>query len=98
MQLKKRFTVDVAINREHDLKTDGMYKIIRHPAYLGLFLIFTGLAISLNSIISLLVIIIPVFLVIQYRIYVEEAVLIEEFGDVYRQYSARTKRIIPWIF
>lgn len=98
IQLKKSFTVDVAINKEHDLKTDGLYKFVRHPSYLGLFLIFFGLSVSMNSMYSFLVICIPVFLVIQYRIYVEEAVLLEEFGEKYREYVRSTRKIIPYIY
>ena len=76
----------------------GFYKIVRHPSYLGLFMIFTGLAISMNSILSILVICLPVFLVILYRIYVEETVLSEEFGDKYRDYKKTTRKIIPFIY
>jgi protein-S-isoprenylcysteine O-methyltransferase Ste14 len=98
IQLKKAFTVDVAIVQEHELKTDGLYKIIKHPAYLGLFMIFLGLSISMNNLLSVLVIAIPVFLAIAYRIKVEEAVLIEEFGSKYKEYSESTKRIIPFVY
>lgn len=37
-QLKQYFTVNVAIQKGHQLITDGWYRIIRHPAYLGEFL------------------------------------------------------------
>jgi protein-S-isoprenylcysteine O-methyltransferase Ste14 len=97
-QLKKAFTVDVVINQEHELKTDGLYKIIRHPSYLGLFAIFTGLSISMNSLLSILVVVIPVSIVILYRISVEEAVLVEEFGDAYKNYINSTKMIIPLLY
>ena len=98
LQLKKAFTVDVAINKQHDLKTDGIYSIIRHPAYLGLLLIFIGLSVSMNSVLSIIVIAIPVFLVIFYRIKVEEKVLTDEFGETYLDYSQKTRMIIPGIF
>jgi protein-S-isoprenylcysteine O-methyltransferase Ste14 len=39
IQLGKMFTVDVAIVDKHSLKTSGLYKIVRHPSYLGLILI-----------------------------------------------------------
>lgn len=98
LQLKKAFTVDVAINQQHELKTDGLYRIIRHPAYLGLWLIFIGLSVSLNSILSFIAITIPVFLVILYRIIVEEKLLTEEFGVAYNEYARNTKRLIPFVF
>jgi len=98
LQLKKAFTVDVAINKQHELKTDGLYSIIRHPAYLGLWLIFIGLSVSMNSILSFIVITIPVFMVIFYRIKVEEKILIDEFGNRYLDYAKETRRIIPYFF
>lgn len=98
IQLKKAFTVDVAINQEHELKTDGLYKILRHPSYFGLLLMFSGLSIGMNSLLSFLVITLPVFLAISYRIYVEEAVLLEEFGAKYEEYRKVTWKIIPYIY
>ena len=98
IQLKKAFTVDVAINKEHELKINGLYNIVRHPAYLGLFMIFLGLSVSMNSLLSLLVVAVPVFIVILYRINVEEAVLTEEFGAKYMEYSKSTKKIIPFLY
>jgi len=97
-QLKKAFTVDVAIGTEQKLKTDGMYKIIRHPSYLGLLLIMIGFSISMNSLISVLLVTIPMFLAINFRIIVEEKLLTEGFGDVYNNYKTKTKRLIPWVY
>jgi protein-S-isoprenylcysteine O-methyltransferase Ste14 len=98
LQLKKAFTVDVAINKDHILKTDGLYKKIRHPSYLGLLLILVGLSVAMNNVISFFIISIINFIVINYRIYIEEKVLIEEFGDFYEKYKAKTKKLIPGIF
>ena len=97
-QLNKAFTVDVAIGHEQKLKTDGVYKSVRHPSYLGLFLIMIGFSIGMNSYLSMLVIIIPMFLVIQYRIFVEEKALVDAFGVDYISYRQKTKKLIPWIY
>jgi protein-S-isoprenylcysteine O-methyltransferase Ste14 len=97
LQLKKAFTVDVAIGTEHKLKTDGLYKTIRHPSYLGMLMIMIGFAIYMNSIMSILVIVIPMFIVLLYRISVEESVLTEEFGNDYIAYKAKSKRLISWV-
>ena len=98
IQLNKEFTVDVAILANHKLNTNGMYKYIRHPSYLGLLLICFGLSIAMNSIISLIVITIPVLFAIIYRIKVEEKILINEFGDVYKDYMIITNKIIPKLY
>lgn len=98
LQLKKAFTVDVAVGTEQKLKTDGMYLIIRHPSYLGLLFIMIGFSISMNSLISIALVTIPMFLAINYRIIVEEKVLTEGFGDAYKNYKTKTKRLIPWVY
>ena len=98
IQLKKEFTVDVAILKDHQLKTNGLYKKIRHPSYLGLLLICFGLSIAMNSIISLLVITIPIFLALAYRIKTEENILMKVFGESYKDYKKTTYRMIPGVY
>jgi protein-S-isoprenylcysteine O-methyltransferase Ste14 len=98
IQLKRAFTVDVAINSAHELKTNGLYKIIRHPSYLGLLLIMTGEAISMASLISFAVVFLPVCIAVIYRIHVEEQLLKEAFGEKYSIYKLNTKIIIPFIY
>ncbi|MGA2407495.1 MAG: isoprenylcysteine carboxylmethyltransferase family protein [Bacteroidales bacterium] len=98
IQLGKSFTVDVAITEVAKLKTDGLYKKVRHPSYLGLLLIIIGFSATMNSIYSLLILTIPVSLAILYRISVEEKVLIQEFGNRYSEYKSQSKKLIPGIY
>ena len=97
-QLGKMFTVDVAIANEHTLKTSGLYTVVRHPSYLGLILIIAGLGVCLNSLLSFILMFVPTFIAISYRISIEEKALIEEFGDQYIAYKAKVKRLIPGIY
>jgi len=98
VQLDKGFTVDVAITKNHNLKTDGMYRHVRHPSYLGLFLICFGLSVSMNSLLSMAVISVSILAALIYRIKVEETTLIEEFGDTYTDYMKKTSRLIPGLY
>lgn len=98
IQLNKEFTVDVAIIKNHHLKTEGMYKYLRHPSYLGLILICFGLAIAMNSIGSFAVIVIPVSLALNYRMKTEENILVKQFGKDYEDYKVNTYKIIPKIY
>ena len=78
------------------LATNGPYSRLRHPMYAGFFLwsitllLFTdhwgvgGTMVGLSIFIAIL------------RIPHEEKVLVEHFGDEYRQYMARTARFIPF--
>jgi protein-S-isoprenylcysteine O-methyltransferase Ste14 len=98
LQLGKSFTVDVAITDVAELKTDGIYERVRHPSYLGLLLIVVGFSAIMSSYWSFLVLAVPVFLAIIYRISVEEKLLISEFGDRYLKYKRETKKLIPGIY
>ncbi len=81
LQLGKSFTVDVAMTNAAKLKTDGIYERIRHPSYLGILSVVFGFSCTMNSIYSFLVLVVPVFIAVIYRISVEEKVLMAEFGD-----------------
>src|SRR5664279_224907 len=72
LQLGSSFTVDVAINNSSKLKTNGIYERVRHPSYSGMLLVVLGFASIMSSIYSFLVLVIPVFVAIVYRIKVEE--------------------------
>lgn len=47
--LGKFFTVDVTIQKNHQLKKDGLYRFIRHPSYLGSIISFIGFGLSLDN-------------------------------------------------
>lgn len=98
IQLGKSFTVDIAIMHSSQLITDGMYERIRHPSYSGLLAIVLGFAITMGSIISFFVFVIPVICAIIYRIEIEEKILRQEFGDDYNNYMKETKKVIPGIY
>ena len=98
LDLGKSFTVDVAITEASVLKTDGMYERIRHPSYSGLLLIVLGFSCAMSSFYSFLLLPVPVFIIMCYRISIEEKLLISEFGNDYLKYKSRTKRIIPCIW
>jgi protein-S-isoprenylcysteine O-methyltransferase Ste14 len=98
LQLGSSFTVDVAINSASQLKTDGIYERIRHPSYSGILLVVVGFASTMNSLYSFLVLVVPVFAAVVYRVSIEESLLKKEFGDRYLKYSLETKKLIPWIY
>ncbi len=96
--LGKYFTVDVTIRKDHKIKKDGIYSLLRHPSYAASLLTFLGLGIYLNNWISLAIAFIPPFLAFLYRIKIEEKALIEQFGQDYIDYRKSTKKLIPFIY
>lgn len=96
--LGKYFTVDVTITEGHRVKRDGIYSVIRHPSYTGMLISFVGFGLTLNTYAGLAAIVILVGASVLYRIRIEEEVLIESFGNEYRDYMKHTSRLIPWIY
>lgn len=78
------------------LKTDRMYRVVRHPLYASYCLIFLGYVLSNTSLNNLLAFsIVAILLVV--RISREEAHLMKD--DAYRAYAGRTKyRMLPLIY
>ena len=96
--LKRYFTVDVAIASDHKVIQHGLYGVVRHPSYSGSLLSSIGLGFAFVNWLSLVVVVAFALAGIAYRISVEEHALTSALGDEYRQYAARTKRLVPGIF
>jgi protein-S-isoprenylcysteine O-methyltransferase len=96
--LGRFFTVNVAIATDHQLVESGPYSWVRHPSYTGSLLAFFGLGLCLDNWASLAAMIVPVSVVFFSRMRIEEAALLETFGERYRDYMRRTRRLIPFIY
>jgi protein-S-isoprenylcysteine O-methyltransferase Ste14 len=98
LTLKKYFTVDVHIAGDHKIIQKGIYKIVRHPAYLGSIISFMGLSLVFSSVFALIIINVPIMLIFLHRIKVEEEALILKFGESYIEYSKTAKKLIPKVY
>jgi protein-S-isoprenylcysteine O-methyltransferase Ste14 len=98
LTLNRFFTYSVSKLEGQKMTTHGIYRILRHPGYLGQLIIFMGIALSLSNWLSTLAMMIPVSLGFFNRIKVEEKFMVEQFGEEYLDYMKRTKRIIPLVF
>jgi protein-S-isoprenylcysteine O-methyltransferase Ste14 len=96
--LGKFFTATIQIKEDHALIIKGPYSIVRHPSYLGAWLTITGATIYFGSIIGLIVAIVGMGISYYIRINLEEKALIEVFGEHYKNYQQKVKRIIPFIW
>lgn len=98
IHLGRFFTVNVAIAADHQLVDTGAYRFVRHPSYTDALLAFIGFAMVLRNWASVLVISLPIAFAFLYRINVEERALVQAFGERYRAYIKRTKRLIPLVY
>ncbi|MGH8386467.1 MAG: methyltransferase family protein [Pseudomonas sp.] len=95
--LGKRFSGLVAIQPGHQLVTDGIYRHLRNPSYLGMLVIGIGWALAFRSGVGLLLAALMLIPLIA-RIRSEEGLLRAQFGREYEAYCARSWRLIPKIY
>ncbi len=95
--LGNRFSGLVAIQPGHTLVTGGIYRIIRHPSYLGLLINSLGWALAFRSGVGVLLVVLTLVPLLA-RIRAEEALLHTQFGAEYDAYRSRTSRLIPGIY
>ena len=83
--LGRRFSGLVAIRPGYELVTVGVYRVIRHPSYLGLLVSSLGWALAFRSAVGVLLaaLLVPPLLT---RIRAEEALLRAQFGSKYEAY------------
>lgn len=88
------FSVYPEIRDGAKLITTGPYKFVRHPMYLALFIMMTGISIYNGHAINFvsLSIIVPVLV---RKALIEEYYLADRFPD-YDSYKTTTRRFIPW--
>lgn len=75
----------------------GIYRYVRHPAYLGTLLLVPGISWMFLSHIGVLLLV-PTLFVALGRIQREELMLVKNLGTEYRSYINRSKMIIPFIY
>ena len=92
------FTVDVTIEKDHELVERGPFRFIRHPSYTGVLVAFVGFALSLRNWAALLVILLPIGAAFIHRMNVEEDALAQALGSRYADYMKRTKRLVPFVY
>jgi len=94
--LSRKETSEIeSIEASHELITTGIYRMFRHPQYLGLYTFFIGYSLLFKAVFSLCIspLILVWFGVIAY---IEERYDLElTFGDKYRKYKERVGMFFP---
>ncbi len=82
------------VKQDHKLRTQGPYRVTRHPIYTGLLgmmfgtMLMNGFGILLPAVLAMLVF-------FEWKIRSEEALMTRTFGEQYIEYKRRVPQLIP---
>ena len=94
--LKRKGKPDANFENTSLLVKSGIYKYIRHPLYLSIFLLGTGVMLKNPATFQLILGIINL-IAVYVTARIEENEMIAKFGADYRQYMTESKMFIPFI-
>ncbi len=78
----------------HELRTDGPYRITRHPIYTGILGMLFGTMLMSGLGLYLFIFILGI-VIFEVKLHLEERLLTETFGEQYVQYKRRVPQLIP---
>ena len=92
------FTFTVQTSLDQPVIDTGPYRMLRHPSYAALLLIFIGWGFVYDNWGSLVVLTAAVAAGLVVRIRVEERALSKDLGGKYQEFAATRKRLIPFVW
>jgi protein-S-isoprenylcysteine O-methyltransferase Ste14 len=93
--LGQNWSVSIEIREDHNLVTNGVYSLIRHPMYASIWMWGIGQGLVLQNWLAGWLFAAGFAVMYFVRLPREEKMMIEQFGDPYREYMKRTGRIFP---
>jgi protein-S-isoprenylcysteine O-methyltransferase Ste14 len=93
--LAQNWTPVLEVREGDTLVTTGPYRLVRHPMYAAAYVINVGMsALSANWLVAV-GLLAGLTLLYAVRVRDEEQMMIDAFGDEYRDYMRRTGRLVP---
>ncbi len=92
LQFARRHTNIYTFDEPGSLVTDGVFRISRHPMYLGFALALLGAAVLFGSLSALLLAVVYLPIADRWYIVFEERALLRKFGAAYAEYQRRVRR------
>ncbi|MBK5957688.1 methyltransferase [Rhodoplanes elegans] len=96
--LGRNWSISLDVRDRHTLVTDGIYRWVRHPMYTAFWLWALAQALLLPNLIAGPAGLVGFGILFFGRVGSEERMMLDAFGDQYRAYMARTRRVIPLVY
>lgn len=98
LTLGNLFTMHIDVQKGHSIVQKGPYRMVRHPSYLGAFIMYIATIVFLHAWFSLLAAALILPFAFLRRIHYEEELLKGELGMEYETYCQKVKKILPGIW
>jgi protein-S-isoprenylcysteine O-methyltransferase Ste14 len=95
--LGRNFNLYLKVQNGHKLVTDGPYRYVRHPRYLGIIVFFVGISLVYRSWLALIFVTLLVVAIL-WRIRKEEQLLHRVFGIEWESYVRKSWRLLPFVY
>ena len=95
--LGRNWSGAVTFRQDHELVRAGPYRYSRHPIYTGILIALAGSACAIGQWRGIAALVLA-SVGLWYKAQLEERLMIEHFGDQYRQYRRQVKALIPYVF
>lgn len=96
--LGKCYTRTLQIVEGQKIVDRAPYNVIRHPGYLGTFLMDIGAGLAFTNWVVLVALVVIGIPSRAYRIDAEEKMLEVSFGEEYKVYSDKTWKLVPFLY
>ena len=97
IKMGKSWRVGIDEKEKTELITTGLYKLVRNPTYLGLFILNSGIWLIWPTW-TMFIFVLLFFIFLEIQVRCEEDFLISRHGIKYEEYKRKTKRYIPFIY
>lgn len=96
--LGRFFTWFITVYEDHQVIRSGPFRVIRHPAYCGAWILFVATMLFLHAWLgAALSLVVQLFAYVR-RIRYEEAMMVDRLGESYRTYIREVKALVPLLW
>jgi protein-S-isoprenylcysteine O-methyltransferase len=96
--LGRFFTWHVRVQDDQHVITSGPYCVVRHPSYTGAWFLYVGALLFIHAWLAAGLAAVSLLAAFVRRIRYEETLMLQVFGDQYRVYSSKVRRLIPLVW
>lgn len=96
--LGENFSREVDVKKDQELVSRGLYRYIRHPLYLGLFLLTVAVPLYFGNVLMFILASLLMLWAISIRIDEEEEMMQQVLGERYKVWKDKRYKFIPFIY